>query len=577
MVKQKILNFSILLVCIFPGCFCFSQGLLFHANDELISKRTSYSVFQKNKPVFKDFFHFSFDFTLSNSNYFGYICFIGNISDKKKYALSLSNEDNITYIKFNIAGERCLLQIPMNKKMLGYRRWQHLELLFDAKNRKITLTLNEKKFSIPNQDINEKIAPEIIFGKYDSYVDVPKIAIRNISVGNSHNNIVFLLNENEGNDVYDRTGKIYGFVANPGWLINDSYNWKFRGEKKLKKPGIVNFDIHNQQFIILNHDSAFTLDIQDNTFRTRKYNNNNFPVEIRLGNSFIDDKQQKLFVYEVNNLPIGSISVSSLNLTNFNWEKVGSSQLLQQRHHHSSFYNADEKKYTIFGGFGNQHYSNDFYTYSTDSDVWIKEQFSGDRIHPRFYSGQASLNQTQALLFGGIGNETGDQTVGRTYSYDCYKIDYKKKTIKKLWEIPLSTTGLVTVRNMILAEDGKSFYTLCYPEYIPSTYIRLYKFTIKDGTYQILGDSIPFTSERIESNANLYYNKQTGELYCTTQVFAPDGASTIKIYSLVSPPVSISDIGKMHKKSILFSILTKCFLFVIFSIISILTRSAFVK
>ena len=55
----------------------FSQGLLFHANDDLISNRTSYNVFEDRSPALKSYLTIQFDLAVLDANdLFGYVCLI---------------------------------------------------------------------------------------------------------------------------------------------------------------------------------------------------------------------------------------------------------------------------------------------------------------------------------------------------------------------------------------------------------------------------------------------------------------------------------------------------------------------
>ena len=108
---------------------------------------------------------------------------------------------------------------------------------------------------------------------------------------------------------------------------------------------------------------------------------------------------------------------------------------------------------------------------------------------------------------------------------------------------------MVSARNLVITKGSSSFYALRYPEYIPSTFLQLYEYSIKDGSHHILGDSIPMNSEKIRTNANLYINKSTNQLFCTTQEFKEDGSSKINIYSLNAPPVTKENIYSPVAKS----------------------------
>jgi len=138
---------------------------------------------------------------------------------------------------------------------------------------------------------------------------------------------------------------------------------------------------------------------------------------------------------------------------------------------------------------------------------------------------------------GGYGNESGSQIVGGRQYYDLYRINLQTHVIKKCWNIHPNEI-FVPTNNLVLSKDKKYFYALCYPHEIAKTEARLYKFAVKDGSYQIVSAPIPVISERIESDINLFLNERTNQLLCTIQEFTNNINSTIKIYSLAFPPVS---------------------------------------
>nr|WP_247716568.1 kelch repeat-containing protein [Sinomicrobium weinanense] len=227
-----------------------------------------------------------------------------------------------------------------------------------------------------------------------------------------------------------------------------------------------------------------------------------------------------------------------MDLDSLVWSSHSTVQLPQQRHHHNLFNDFKNKKILLFGGFGNQRLTNEFNLFDIESNTWETLSFGGDTISPRYFSGGLQLNKNEIVLFGGIGNRSGDQSLGKIYYYDCYKVNLETKTINKSWDLDKRGKDMVSCRNMILSEDAKRFYTLNYPEYMPSSLLQLYAYDLENGTSTVLGDSIPITSERIRTNANLYANTITGEIFCVVQEFELSGANEIKIYAINSPPVS---------------------------------------
>ncbi|MDD4970109.1 MAG: hypothetical protein PHT07_11860 [Paludibacter sp.] len=548
-----------------------SQGLLFHANDELISKRTSYSVFESTTPTFEKYFTLKFDLSVIETNPFGYICFIRDKNTNISYSLIITRKDDLALLQLNIDSKQDLLRIPIKMTELGYRKWHSVSMTFLLDKNYIEIGVDHKLYKTVVKNLSKKFSPQVLFGKHDYIVDFPKMAIRNLIISGDAASYTFNFNESEGSAVHDSTGEVYGKAVNPIWLIKESYHWQLRYSGSSNKVAAVNFDPKHQRMILVNSDSVRIYDF--NTNRTSAYKfKGNLPVPMRLGMSFIDTLRNKLYVYEVNNVPEGKASIASLDLTGFTWNIISKNQLDYQRHHHTGYLNPEKLLYTIFGGFGNQKYSKEFNTLDIQSGKWLNYTYSGDEITPRFFSGQATIDKDNTLIFGGIGNKTGDQNLGKSYNYDCYQVNYTSHSVKKLWSIPVNSSGLVTVRNMVLSEDKNSVYTLCYAEYLPNTFLKLYEFSIKDGSFKILGDSIPMVSERIETNANLYRNPVTKELYCTTQEFSLDGSSRIKIYSLSGPPVtkmSLANLNLIKKRPFLSRPVVSVFILVLLGFVLI--------
>lgn len=521
-----------------------AQGLLFQANDKLISERTSYNVFNTSTPVFNNRFSVSFDLSIIDSASFGYICNIKDKDSDASFSLTLAENENDVFLDFNIDSKQNLIKVPIKKTDLGYRRWHSVTLRFTSDKNTIEIKVDDKVYSSHFKQYRNRFSPIIIFGKHDIVIDVPKIAIRKLKIEGEKKSYTFNLDEHDGSGVYDIDGDLYGKVENPIWLINDSYHWKLRYTYSTRAVAALNFDSRQQRIIIIKKDSIVFFDCKSNTSTARKYKNE-LNVPMRLCVSFIDSAKRAVFVYEVNDLPQNSPTIASLDLEKLIWTDKSKLQLPQQRHHHNGFFNPENQTYEIFGGFGNRKFAGDFQEYDIARDKWNLIQYSGDTITPRYFSGLAVEDNNNTLLFSGLGNKTGDQSLGKTHYFDCYRINHLNRTIKKLWNTVLVGEGLVSVRNMILSDDKQKFYTICYPEYIPNTFLKLYQLNINDGSYEILGDSIAMNSERIETNANLYLNSITKELYCTTQEFQPDGSSVIRVYSLSEPPVS----GKFFIKS----------------------------
>ena len=527
-----------------------SQGIRFNSSASSIVERTSYNVFVHDQPKFSGSFSIEFDLSIIDSKVFGYVLNIKDKDNPISYSLAyIDNTGGNGELKLNLDGVKNLLSVPIENELIGSRKWMKIVLNFNSISKKITLKVNDKIFSSIENEFNNTIVPEIHFGKHGSVIDVPLMAIKDLIITNKKQRTLFNFNESNGNDVYDSNGDLFGDVDHPNWLITESYHWKLISEKAFNKVTSVTFDENNNRFIYQNTD---TLSFYDHTNNKNSFYSfkNTLTVPMRLGTSFLDPNENKLYIYELSDVLNGKSTIASIDLkTPEYWTKNSSLKLSQQRHHHNGFFDPESNKYLIFGGYGNQRFTNAFNSYDIKNDNWEPVTFTGDIISPRFFAGMTHIGNQNLLLFGGQGNETGEQSIGKTYYYDCYKINLKTNNIQKLWDVKQENTKMVSARNMVLSKDSTSFYTIGYSEYNPSTFLQLYNYSIKDGSHKIFGDSIPMISEKIRTNANLYLNNSTNQFFCVTQEFEEDGSNKINIYSLNDQPVSKDNIYIIEKKS----------------------------
>jgi len=527
-----------------------TQGIRFNSSESSIVERTSYNVFIHDQPKFSGNFSIEFDLSIIDSKIFGYVLNIKDKDNPISYSLAyIDNTGGSGELKLNLDGVKKLLSVPIEKELIGSRKWIKIVLNFNSTSKEITLTVNDKIFSSIENEFNNTIVPEIHFGKHGSVIDVPLMAIKDLIITNKNQRTLFNFNESNGNDVYDSNGDVFGDVDHPNWLITESYHWKLISKKSFDKVTSITFDENNNRFIYQNTDTLSFYDHTNNKSAFYSFKNT-LTVPMRLGTSFLDPNENKLYVYELSDVLDGKSTIASIDLkTPEYWTKNSSLKLSQQRHHHNGFFDHRSNKYLIFGGYGNQRFTNAFNSYDIENDNWESVTFTGDNISPRFFSGMTQINDQNLLLFGGQGNETGEQSIGKTYYYDCYKINLKTNNIQKLWDVKQENTKMVSTRNMVLSKDSTSFYTIGYSEYNPSTFLQLYNYSIKDGSHKIFGDSIPMISEKIRTNANLYLNNSTNQFFCVTQEFEEDGSNKINIYSLNGQPVSKENIYIIEKKS----------------------------
>ena len=530
--------------------FAYSQGLLFQANDKEIKERTSLQIFQEGEiPCFTKNFQLSFELSIRDFDTFGYVFLLKEDQGKTKYSFTYTYLDgeNSTF-KFNTDGKENHYSLNLRNDALAYQ-WIPVSFAFDLQQDVLTIRIGDNEKKITSLGLKDTFCPHLFFGRYDYILDMPTFAIRNLKLeGDRSHSYTFPLNENEGEEVHTSTGKVLGTVVNPVWLINGSYHWEKLFEYSFQTPSGITFEPDSQRLIIFSQDSLLTYNLLKRQPQKYSYSNK-LPVKLQLATHFMNTTDGKLYVYELNNLPLGDATVAAPDLNNQEWKQTGVAALPVQLHHHVGFWDETTGKYLVFGGFGNKRFNNTFLEYDIEGDRWDTLSYSGDRIIPRYFSGMAvNKNREHIYVFGGMGNESGEQSVGRNYLHDLYLLDRKQQSVRRLWQ-NASDHRLVVARDMILTPDEKYIYALCYPEYLSDTYLQLYRLTVDDGTMKALGDSIPMRSEEIMTNANLYYNSLTHEYYCTTTEFDKKGHTVIRTYVLSAPPVSLDEIRSYGSRS----------------------------
>lgn len=569
--KKLFCLLTFVLYCLFLS----AQGLGFKSIDKQINERPSLILFNQEKGLtISKSMQIDFDLRLIDRNSFGYIIILKNKENEENFSLTYSGTDSKTGVfKFNTDGVINHFSITMPLDSIE-KKWHKVSILFDLLNNRAVLSIDSFIQSSTQLFTEKLFSPLISIGRYEYVLDIPDFQIRNLNVNIDNSKYEFPLNESNGSNVHTSKGEIKGTITNPYWLINESYNWNLLFELKSSKPSGFSFDEKNQQFIFFNQDSLKLFSLSEKVMQNLKID---APVEIQLGTHFINRQNDQLFIYELNNLPKGDTTVAYFDLKNLNWHATGIASLPVQLHHHNGFYDANNQRYMIFGGFGNKRYSNTFYSYDIERDKWDKITFTGDTIPPRFFSGMAlKKDSLKYYIFGGMGNHSGDQTVGRIYYHDLFEVSLENNRIKKLWEIP-SDKRLVSTKDMLLSKDENFIYALCYPEYLANTFLQLYKIHIQSGEMVPVGDSIPMCSEEIATSANLYHNEKEELFYCVIQEYDKKNRVQARVYSIKDSPVSLSEMRILKDKdsginSIILLMILSIIIFSLFLIVILFKR-----
>ena len=565
---MKFICTIILFVCTSFLYISGAQGLRFVSSNYPIDQRTSYDVFKYSSPEFAGHFDVNFDLSLLPEVEIGYIL---RIQDEKHpgaiYNLFYDYQGADAVFRFNEEGRSSLIIMPLPGDFIREKNWHKVRLRFDMQKDSLFFSIDDYSSSAVLRDFPERCSPEISFGKSGYFIDVPSFAIKNLSVGNKKL-YKFPLSEVDGTVVHDTKGRVRGEVENPLWMMNDMYKWKQAVTMTDKEVACAGYDYVKKNIYWFDRDSIHTYSMKDGELTDAAFTNK-CPVRLTLGTNFIDAEKSSIYAYEVfyDDRFKDTVTVASLDLETNTWTPLCRDQLYMQMHHHGSFFDRNRSRYTIFGGFGNMHYNGKFFSFDLQTDSWYEfPEMTGDKIYPRYFT-SLGYDSSKSILyvFGGMGNESGEHIVGRKYLYDFYAVNLVEKTVKCLWTTDLGAVNIVPVRNIIL-EGSDYFYTLCYPESHTYSKLQLYRFSISDGTFEKIADTIPIYSDKIMTNANLYYDRSLEKLIATVQESDDDVKSNLKVYTLSLPTQeSLAEFDSFSRRQ---GNSPYAFLFIVFSLLA---------
>lgn len=538
--KLQALIISILLVFM-PFLQSFAAGLRFIGGANY-AENTVYEVWPGKSPVFRDCLQLEFDIEIYDYHTVGSIFKLSNnraqSAGEYVFAYGYCDPESSSF-QLNLDRKYSFFSDTLANSSLGPGHWLKVKIGFDLKNDRIAMDICGRQMVFENAGLYGEIEPEIYFGSKLYEEQFAAFSIRNLRISDGATAIgEFPMNENGGRVVHDGSGGKVGRLLYDGeWLINGHYHWKECFSYTSGTVASVNYDCENNSILIVNRDSILTFKPYSGETVAEKLPVP-MPMDSKLGTSFYSQEDRSLYVYEVNNLPPDAVTMVKLELDSMLWSICSKDFIMTQRHHHSSIY--DDDAYTIFGGFGNRKYFNEFVRYDVNSGCWSVSDFSGDRIAPRFFSASGRLQDGRYLVYGGTGNDSGDELLGLVYYDDLYVVDAEAHTISRKWSHSRTGNNSVPVRSLIVRDS--SFYALCYPVKNLEAWLKLYEISVDDGERTQVGDSIFIRSTSILTNANIYENRDRGEIYCVVQEFNDESSSRIRVYSISSPVIAATEV-----------------------------------
>ena len=518
------------------------QGLYFHSFEVDKDKRTCLDLTPERPLVFDDGFAMEFDLKLRPINHiFGYVVRIicNDTLNVDLLADITSGQATFSLVIKN----RILIQYKTTKQEYSSIENTWIKIWFDIEpdNNRISLSLNgvKKDTTYLLTDLNRF---NMYFGgnKRDKFstTDIIPMSVKDIRFFDGKKKLVryWKLAKHSSDNVYDECISDRATVLNPVWEIDRYANWEERAS--LAFPGQyyqIAFDRDGGRFFFVKDKMIFTYDMK--TYKPDT-------LEVLDGVCF-NIFQSNQFVYDSNRKVLMSYDFVNKRLVTFDlytrkWNNYDDSPKVQQYIHHNQLFIPEDSLLVTFGGYGYHRYNSMFFKCHVVKDIWDITDLS-QSISPRYLGGMGRLDDRHLLYFGGFGNESGAQEEFPRNFYALYTINIENNAVEKIWELSNPNEHFTNSNSLVIDKNNGTFYALAYPNKRYASFIKLHKYSLNKPEYHIVGDSIPYFFNDVESYCNLYHSADSSELYAIT-MYVRDNNSEINIYSMAFPPLSLEEI-----------------------------------
>lgn len=519
-----------------------AQGLRFHGNETDIADRSALTIpSPEDTPVPVNHLSVKFSIHVNNPSSSGFIFGITNRETGEMLNLMLRNtfSGDSVYISFAKEGERELCTSSFHTHDITTRNIG-IAAGIDKESDSGKISIDGKAYHVDKLGLAGKdFTPQLNFGLTRHIVETASVSISDLCIVTDGIRREIPLKESEGTAVHDSKGKVAGLVYNLIWQINEAYHWRKIAEFKSPTPTGCAFDPVNRKFYSYNSDSITTFDANRlNIKKTHLKGAGKLPV--RHGMNLYSTKTDRIYPYEIYYDDFSC----EINPADATWRLLAHTDDNKAIHHHAHLLCNNDSATWIFGGYGDRKYFNKFVRFNLHTHRFDTIPLKGDGIPPRFFASMgASASGDTIYLYGGKGNKEGKQDLGVKYYYDLYLINLKDSTSKRLWRQTPPSKDMVPVRTLLPSTEEGCVYAMAYPEYRTHSSLQLYRFSLADGSRTAVGDSIPILSDEIATNAALYKPTGGDMIFCVIQEFEKEGATTTRIYSLATPPVSEEELN----------------------------------
>lgn len=485
------------------------------------------SVFLNNEEPIKLSGSFSISFKISfyNTEYYGPII---RIDDEKgnQVRLVYNNYKSRLYSLFTLSinSRDKQVQVRFPEEKLIRNNWLTVRLTFDKSKGMVSMYIdNFYEGQIPF-NLKDKDSFRFVFGLKElnntQDFDVPGMCIKDILI-TELNKARYYWSLDPRKSIKDEISGAELKIVNPQWVYKDHLYWRQLASINISQVPIsargAVYDSLSSNLLIDAPDRLILYNLNTGRDSVIKYKHKSPAIWNDL---FYNQEKQVLYSYKT-----GMGKVSIYDIRKNEWIVNDTSNNIEGHYFGSGkfTYPKDENLY-LLGGYGWNSVKKDLFRYDFEKKNWIKVNLKKNEMSPRgFFAFGKGFKDGEYFIYGGFGNESGNQDYGFKNYYDLYSLNMNDSTITKI-NLPKKSSFpyFILFNDSYLDKSDSSSYFISGLDENKSFKLVLNKLNLKTGEVYQLGNKFWKRKGSKWIYSDLYYNKPTNEfisvIFDTTNV-----------------------------------------------------------
>lgn len=520
------------------------RGLLFRSYESPIATRSSLHLSPSAPLAFEERIETGFEMSFWRASELGYILRFSSADASTRIDLIYKpGEGDVTggVFKLTINGQEQGAELIIPADQLVRNNWLRTTVSLIKPDQSLKLTIGKQEASFQSPLLKSLTALNPVFGRspysLPSSVATPRFAIKNLRLQVDDETHTWSLQKEKGAVLTSEESNYRIEVQDPEWIIDGHQRWQQQYTQPAQPiPGIA-FDKMKDEVYIAEEK---LITVYNLTTRTKVEFNpkNSFPKDQGTQAAVYSTRHQELYGYD-----LGPEHGYRFNKTTELWENLNDQEAppiyIWQ---HAPLENALNGNPLIFAGYGFFEARNKLLEFSPEIQEWMEIPLKGDIPEPRFMLGATEgYNPGEYYVYGGYGNESGEQESGFDNLSDLYLLNLNDSTLKKLWARTPGETPYLPSSSMVLHREDSAIYAIGHDYLDGVKELELLKISINHPQVEVitLEEKLPFEIRNIgDYNLFLFYAAQTKELVSVLRINTDPNNAEVKIHSISFPPVA---------------------------------------